>query len=275
MARERIAIEEIGPREAEKLLANVVDNRALRESRVERYANDMREGRWRLSNDAIVIDKDGHVRNGQHRLRGVVLSGTKQKFLVLRSADCEIYEVIDQVLIRSVGDTLAINGFNDVNLRAGICRTMMSAMNGHGNNCLNRPNLAVVEFHKEHEGEIEWVLDRAFRRINKGDIRLTRVDALAALTFAKELYGEEPVASFINRVRENTPKGKDDPAGAFVRFLAIPTNRQRYGGSGKRDLFLRTVSAIAADIEGRKMIGLKPASSRTVENFLGKQLVAK
>jgi hypothetical protein len=66
----------ITPELASSLLETNSNNRNLSKGTVEAYANDMLAGNWDESvGDAISIDTDGVLRNGQHRLSAIVLSG--------------------------------------------------------------------------------------------------------------------------------------------------------------------------------------------------------
>ena len=48
---------------------------------VNKYAKDMKEGKWVFCRDSIKFDKDGNCIDGQHRLRAIVKSGCGQWFI--------------------------------------------------------------------------------------------------------------------------------------------------------------------------------------------------
>ena len=63
-------IEKITPILAESYLErNQLGNRHVTMRRVRLYAQMMREGKWELNGEAIIFDEDGHLMNGQHRLK--------------------------------------------------------------------------------------------------------------------------------------------------------------------------------------------------------------
>lgn len=70
-----------------------------------RLAQEMRNGKFRLTSDSIVLLK-GRLANGQHRLTAITESGQSCKFIVMRSDDDELFKVIDCGRMRSVADVI-------------------------------------------------------------------------------------------------------------------------------------------------------------------------
>ena len=88
-------LEKITPQIAEEYLKHNINNyRALSERRVNTYAEDMRNGCWQANGESIVFAEDGTLRNGQHRLKAVIKSGTTVPMLVVRgvSNDSTLYD---------------------------------------------------------------------------------------------------------------------------------------------------------------------------------------
>lgn len=70
-----VKIMKITPKIAQQMLEKNTRNRPLSQHVVSRYATDMREGRWGVSESAICFDVNGLQINGQHRLWAVFESG--------------------------------------------------------------------------------------------------------------------------------------------------------------------------------------------------------
>ena len=99
-----ITIEKIGPPRANELLQTTTDGqRKIHQRYVQKLAAEMVQGQWHLSPDCIVL-LDGRLANGQHRLSAVIVSGRTEPFLVMKSKDKTIFEIIDSGIKRSVGD---------------------------------------------------------------------------------------------------------------------------------------------------------------------------
>jgi hypothetical protein len=115
MTRQRSDIETITPTQAAELLNANTDNRPIRDSRVAELTRAIREGRWRLTNDAIAMtgyshQKPGRLLNGQHRLFACTEAGLPIRVMVLYGADEGAYLVMDTGAKRVAAD--AIGGQN-------------------------------------------------------------------------------------------------------------------------------------------------------------------
>ena len=62
---------------------NVANYRKINKKTVLLYARDMKDGRWQETGVPIVIDENGILTDGQHRLAAIVESGIAQKMLVV------------------------------------------------------------------------------------------------------------------------------------------------------------------------------------------------
>jgi hypothetical protein len=64
-------VETVTPERAQQLLASNTLNRGISGSVVDKYARDMRAGRWCLNGQTIKLTKSGRLLDGQHRLEAV------------------------------------------------------------------------------------------------------------------------------------------------------------------------------------------------------------
>jgi hypothetical protein len=104
----------IDPPLAKEMLKRNKQNRRYRDTRAEKLAEDMRNGLWRRTGEAISFLRDGILLSGQHRLNAIIKSGTTQEFTVAFCADS------DATMFEGVGvkftanDHLARNGFRNL-----------------------------------------------------------------------------------------------------------------------------------------------------------------
>lgn len=91
----RTRVEMVDPATAACYLSLNKNNRPLSQDTVLRYAEMMKRGEWTLVGDAIAIDTNGELRNGQHRLQAVVESGVPCQFLILENADPDSFPAYD------------------------------------------------------------------------------------------------------------------------------------------------------------------------------------
>lgn len=86
-------------------------NRKVSLATIDRYADDMINGRWRLTGESIIFDSDGTLRNGQHRLLACVLADVSFTAVVVRGVDGQAFRNMDQGRTRSAGQVLDIMGY--------------------------------------------------------------------------------------------------------------------------------------------------------------------
>lgn len=106
----RAWVEEVTPSVAEKWMARNTRNRKLKPRTVGKLAAELREGRWRLTPDAIAFDVDGTLINGQHRLAAIATAGVAGSCLVAHGLEPDAFIVTDDGVKRKFSDVLEIDG---------------------------------------------------------------------------------------------------------------------------------------------------------------------
>ncbi len=111
-ARRTVGWETVTPEQAKAWLGESVNdaNRHIRKKKVEQYARDMANGDWTESNDAISLDEDGKLLNGQHRLSAIVAHGKPVELLVARGLPRGSQLSMDSGVPRQFGDHLKMSG---------------------------------------------------------------------------------------------------------------------------------------------------------------------
>jgi hypothetical protein len=113
------------PALAMQILDNNNDmNRSIRQARVEKYASDMRAGKWLMNGETIKFTKEGKLLDGQHRLWAVVLAEVPIDMLVIEGLDKEAMVTIDTGAARTFGDVASIRGLKNTNVVAAAARIM-------------------------------------------------------------------------------------------------------------------------------------------------------
>jgi hypothetical protein len=117
---------EFTPELAAQYLGRVNVQRRLKPTTVAGYASDMMAGRWEEDTNAIVLNDDGDLVNGQHRLTAVVQSDCTVGFWVRRGAPLESILRMDQGAPRAGGDQLAILGMTSGHQLHAIARVVLN-----------------------------------------------------------------------------------------------------------------------------------------------------
>ena len=106
----KMMVETITPQMAAAYLKANTDNyRRLNRQKVNQYASDIKNGLWQLNGETIVFDESGKLKNGQHRLAGIVAAGVPAKSIVVRGIADEV-NIYDSGMTRSVKQISSANG---------------------------------------------------------------------------------------------------------------------------------------------------------------------
>lgn len=105
-----ITIEVITPEKAIYYLGRNIGNRGISKDRVTYYAEQMAKGEWKLNGCTIVLDENGYLLDGQHRLTACVVSKKPFETLVVRGVDHKAFATIDTGKPRNSSDVFKILG---------------------------------------------------------------------------------------------------------------------------------------------------------------------
>lgn len=101
----------IDPKTAQEWLdTKNVMNRPVSLRTVEKYAQEMKAGRWKLNGEAIIFGQSGNLLDGQHRLHACVKAGRDFTTLVTLGVEDSTFDTIDDNNPRKLRDVLAILG---------------------------------------------------------------------------------------------------------------------------------------------------------------------
>lgn len=103
-------VERVTPELALEWLVDASENRRLRKGIVTRYARDMQEGRWYLTGEPVIFDRDGVLRDGQHRLNAVLEADVTVDLFVVRGVEPEAQRAMDRGIRRTAGDQIRFSG---------------------------------------------------------------------------------------------------------------------------------------------------------------------
>lgn len=142
----------VTPDMAAQWLEMNVKNRKVRVGVVDKYARDMKAGRWQITGDAVRFDKDAHLIDGQHRLKACVKANVPFTTLVIYGLSADAQDVMDQGAVRRADDVLALHGWHNTTGLTAACRVLLAERDGrqstYGNSYSTAEVLAVLEKHR-------------------------------------------------------------------------------------------------------------------------------
>ncbi|KAB7835483.1 hypothetical protein, partial [Streptomyces mobaraensis] len=115
---------------AARLLRRNTKNRNLRTAMVEDYVRDIQAGTWPLNGEAIKLDAQGNVLDGQHRLHAVVKADEPVTTFIVGGLPPEAQTTMDSGMRRTTADALSLaDETNDITV-AAILRKVWSWQQG-------------------------------------------------------------------------------------------------------------------------------------------------
>jgi len=211
----------IGPAAAEVLLNNGTKNRHLSEIRATFIASQIDRGAWEANGESIVIDADGRLCDGQHRMRAVVICGTPITVYVVhlpKHLGSGFFDTIDSGQNRTVANRFDIDGVSHYALAGAITRRILAWENGWRGTSHGRGKIALVDLRERYEADKE--------NIQRAVTAVTR--------FALDLRGLAP-QSIIGFVYFFASRTDPDKASEWLRGVATGENLE----TGNPALLLR------------------------------------
>lgn len=212
------------PKWASEILAKNTKNRPLRPARVERYASDMRDGRWKLNGESVILSDKDNLMNGQHRLHAVVSSGVTVPMMLTLGVDESAFATMDAGMNRTAGDVLGMRGIANFNQVAAMTRLVL---NYRDDAPINRPRSPqqIEDAVAEHP-EFEQYATTFGSLFNIG-----RSVAVACCMIA-DRFGEgdqsEQIAEFAHGVSSGANLATYDPRLVYRnKMMAMNADRQR------------------------------------------------
>ena len=165
----RSTVEKITPEVAAKILedSKTIQNRNVSDHHVEWLTSQMRDGRWVLNGEAIIVDEDGQLLDGQHRLWAVVNSGITIESLVTRGVERKAFPTIDTGAARTSSNTLTMTGEKNTKVLAAALGLLHRYDQGKMLWSLKPSGfspavgLALLKQHPEMCDAVEWPAPRA------------------------------------------------------------------------------------------------------------------
>src|SRR5438105_5152324 len=115
----------ITPELAQEWLDRGGTNRKITRRRIDAMTAAIKRGEWRLTGEAIKLDHEGRVRDGQNRLHAIVQAGTPVRSVVARGVSEDAFDVMDTGRSRNAADILGIHGYPSQNALAAAARGLM------------------------------------------------------------------------------------------------------------------------------------------------------
>lgn len=181
---EDLAIVTITPDMANRLLKFNTHNRPKQINRVREYTDDMKAGKFCLSESAIGFDSDGVLTNGQTRLQACVEANVPFKSIVCTVLEQNIH--MDTGNVRKIIDNIILNGAAEgyIRVNENSLKTVCELLRQNNSKRVRITSEPVVAFCKKYGKYIDEAYDAGLLRLTGTTNGLNRVQIAAAFLSA-------------------------------------------------------------------------------------------
>lgn len=227
MSNPQVSIETITPEQAAQMLRTNSGNRKINIDRVLRYAMEMREGKWRLTGESLIIDSNGALANGQHRLAACVEANVPFITSVMRGVDPGVFLVVDSGMPRTAAQALAHQGISHATNVAAAARLVAAYRNG----AVGNPRLMART--STHQSILAETLEHYARysKLGPDALRAYRngFNTTAFIAFGMllgELIGDREADEWMHRAATGADLETGDPRLALRNWQRFTRRRQ-------------------------------------------------
>lgn len=194
----------ITPEYAQVLLGHNTANRNVRQPVIDRYARDMAAGNWLLNGSTIVMNCDGTLLDGQHRLLACIKAGAPFTTLLVEGVEQAAMASIDANASRKYSDVLRIRGERHAVGLAALIRLCIVWSGGKTNRSHLAPTNAECDAFLERHPEAREAA-RIAKRAKSGGARVPESSIGAFALNAIRASGDvEAVEDFCDAIRLGT-----------------------------------------------------------------------
>lgn len=206
--------ETITPELATALIQRNTHNRLVSQVTVNKYADDLRAGRWGMNGEAIKIAEDGTLLDGQHRLWAVIETGISLDMLVVRGLPIKAQDTMDLGRKRSVSDALTIDRVkyaSTVAAIAGLLLKLRGSNQTSSMHSLQPSSTAVRQFVDAHIDELVASASAASGARSGSPVPRIATGVLHYVA-TNHMNCEFAVGTFIEVLKSGVPTYTNDPA---------------------------------------------------------------
>lgn len=227
---------------------NIKNNRQVSQRVVDRYADDMKSGKWQLTADGISFNESGELTNGQHRLNAVIKANVPVKMYVTYGVPNESY-IYDRGHMRGIANVLQMAGVNASHMDVGFVNLAVQLAKGDRTN-RSCPD-TMVRLILEHEGptirEAENMVSVAGGGSKKRFTKNASCHFAAWCAIRNGICDKETVSNFFHVVNTGIygEKSGEICAVYFRNFLLDNPGMMSRGPEGRERMFKLCLKAIS------------------------------
>jgi|TARA_R110000823_G_C15784921_1_gene485534 hypothetical protein len=119
------------PKLAKEYLFQNSTNRTLNKKLVSFYSTQMKNGQWKENGEPFIVDWDGEIKDGQHRLHACINANYTFNIPVIYEINPDVMDTIDTGKNRSLGDILKLNGITQPTKSSSVIKMILQHDKGN------------------------------------------------------------------------------------------------------------------------------------------------
>jgi hypothetical protein len=247
----RTTIELITPALAAEYLKLNTKNRRHRPWKSDQFARIIVAGDWKVTHQGIAFGTDNSLKDGQHRLHGIVKAGIAVHVMVTRNMPDEAMIAIDQGTLRSLEDVLgALDlGFDVTRQDVAVARAMIAGLNDKVR--LTRTGPDIKRFLIRHHEAVKFAVAVATNSVAK--------HSCIRAPIARAWYSADRarLARFAECLGNGIVEGRADAAATMLHTFFQRERLTFSGFAGRVRLYCKAEAALRAFLERKPIRALR------------------
>lgn len=198
------------PEIAAAYLARHAPNRPLSKPVVKAYADDMTAGHWTYNGQNLIIDRNGYLIDGQHRLSAVIKSGVSVDMGITYGVDRSTFDTIDTGRRRNGVDLMSMLGSQSSKIAAVITRTGL-LLDSNESMSVVPGRRDMVDYYTKWSDKIEPVAEYGHTRFRRSVLTPGSIGTVMFMATRLDRYCFKDFTDFIEPVLNGEGLSKGDP----------------------------------------------------------------
>lgn len=264
---------EISLEEVSRLWEKRPKNRPVTESKCKWLSEVMAGGHYIPNGETVILDENGNVLDGQHRIRAAQIAGVPlQTYVVYVNGNhAKIFDSIDQGKKRSPSDRLAIAGAKNYVNAAALIAALGRYDKGQydrkpGGSQRPTSSLEARTFYHRNKKVVDLTTD-LLSKLSKDYRGMISSSSLGLLHYLAAGYNRTKADQFIEAVATGEQIKKTNPAYAYRARLL--DNAKALKKLQSRELLAMGIKAWNAFIQNKPIRNLKFSSNESFPTFCG------
>ena len=222
---------------AKDYLSRNIQNRKVKKSTLNFYKNQMASGKWKENGEPIIIDTNGVIKDGQHRLMAVAQTGYAYRVPVISGINEDVMDTIDTGSNRSAADVLQLEGFKYAHLTASLIKHILlgRVSTSGGNKDLNVSNADILNFAENNKTHLEEICNTTMKIAS---LQVIKVLTPAIIAYHLYSYGNtEETIEFLKMIT-GTIRVPSTATDYVYKKLALSKNGDIRLSQGDKNLYI-------------------------------------